>query len=317
MPHLTPASRFAPRFLWLLLPLLLLLAACGGTTPATPTRPARPVGIATRCQGLPRFLEPVGLSQQVAIDTTNELAGHVLLRDMQQQLLYAHPSWVPFGPMGGFSRDRSGHIYVAPIPFVDQDATSMANQYRLFRVDSDTGEMAPFFEVARPADTTANPYGMVGLAYDCATDSLYASSLAGSTRRDELGVLYQIDPATGTVTSQLEGIDAVALIVFNGRDGTRLYYGSARTPNLFSVGLDEQGRLTGEPRYEFSLAELSGGNVEHALRLQINEANQMTLKAYRFDYSPIAAGQLTRNVYTFAYDASADSWTFLTLAPEE
>ena len=91
-------------------------------------------------------------------------------------------------------------------------------------MDGQTGKMRPLVDlpvVAPPS--AANPYGLVGLTYDCDLQSLYASSLSGSDETRTLGRLYQVDPASGKVRDMMEGIDAFGLSTFNGAKGCLLY----------------------------------------------------------------------------------------------
>lgn len=110
--------------------------------------------------------------------------------------------------------DRNGNAYMAPAPHVDLINNLIEKQNTLYRVDTDTQQLEPFVElpvVAQP--TQSNPYGVMGIAYDCDTDSLYVSSISGSTAVEELGRIYQIEVATGKVIGQLQNVDVLGLLV--------------------------------------------------------------------------------------------------------
>ena len=67
----------------------------------------------------------------------------------------------------------------------------------------------------------------------------------------EVGRIFEIDPATTKIESELDNIDAFGSIVFNTAKGKRLYFGMARTSEVRSVLLDDNGHFVGEPRPEF------------------------------------------------------------------
>lgn len=303
--------------------LLFVMVACSGegsseTAPsATVAQQAWPVGPVTTCQGLPQFVGEVDETTQLAIDTTQSSVIGLALRDMRTGEVLQHNSWSAAGAVGAFVRDRAGNIYLAPTPFVQQAEPVETDQDRVLFVVSETGVMSTFVALPRPESDTANPFGASGLAFDCNTNLLYAASLAGSSREAELGAIYVIDLDLDDIIGRMDGVDALGLVVFNGRSGKRLYYGSARTPDVFSVALDEAGVPVGEPRFEFSLAQLSEGSVEHAMRLQIAPNNEMTVKAYLFNFAPVISSDLARTVYTLSYDLSADRWQLVSIDEEQ
>ncbi|MBX3061113.1 MAG: hypothetical protein KF770_32035, partial [Anaerolineae bacterium] len=159
-------------------------------------------------------------------------------------------------------------------------------------------------------------YGVVGLAYDCDTGSLYAASIAGSTPQDEVGVIYQINPDNGEILSRLENVDALGVGIFRAAQGRRLYYGAGRTPEVYSVALDGDGRFTGEPRLEFSLAAQPGGSTNIAQRIQFMPDSSMIVKAIEFNYSLQATSRLQKDVYTFQYQPGDDTWALLRITTE-
>ncbi|NJN55607.1 MAG: hypothetical protein HC804_13165 [Anaerolineae bacterium] len=161
-----------------------------------------------------------------------------------------------------------------------------------------------------------NPYGVVGLAYDCDTGSLYASSIAGSTAQQEVGALYQIDPSSGEILSVLENVDALGIGVFRASEGKRLYYGAGRSPELYSVLLDGDGRFIGQPRLELSFAAQPGGSSNKAQRIQFTPENNMIVKAIEFNYSLQPTSRIQKDVYTFQYQPADDSWILLNITQE-
>jgi hypothetical protein len=134
------------------------------------------------------------------------------------------------------------------------------------------------------------------------------ASVAGSTGQEEVGVIYQVNADTGEILSQLDNTDAIGVGVFNSGTGKRLYYGAGRVPEVYSVALDDRGRVTGEPRLEFSLAAQPGGSDVKAQRLQFTAENSLVVKAIEFNYSLQPTNRIEKKVYTFLYQPETDTW---------
>lgn len=274
------------------------------------------VGAVDECRSGPRFQTALNLSPQAALATTFTNVKGLAIFDPAgnngQGSLYQHPTWDDAGFLGPFITDRRGDIYVAPAPLVSVVENPPELQNRIYRVDSNNQEMALFLDLpwSQPP-SGGNPFGVVGLAYDCETESLYATSLAGSTASQQLGRIFRIDLKTGQVTSQLDGIDAMGVSAFNGAEGKRLYYGLARSPEVYSVALDAQGNFVGEPRLEYSFAGDTVGGRRTARRIRFSGADTMRLSLMDFNYSLQVASARQEDVVTLGYDADSDSWNFL------
>ena len=156
-----------------------------------------------------------------------------------------------------------------------------------------------------------NPYGIVGLTYDCETHLLYTSSLAGSNPNRDLGCLYVIDIGKEKITAQKCGFDVLGLGIFVTGQEKRLYLGSARSPKIYSIALDASGRMTGRRKYELSLSDARGGGFDCAHRIRFLSNNSMEIKGIEFSYSLIAASDPLRNVYLYRYNPVAEAWQFV------
>jgi hypothetical protein len=290
--------------------LTIMLAACQTQAEEPPSLPeGYAIGFVNFCQASPQFLAGLNYSQPV-IDTTQEFATGLLVRDLADDgRLYQHESWDDAGKVGPFVLDWLGNIFVSPAPVINQELNPVEEQNKVFLADTQTAEMREFVSLPWPLPPSgSNPYGVVGLTYDCETDSLYAASVAGSTPQDEVGVIYQLDPKTGEIISQLEDFDALGIGIFKSSQGKRLYLGAGRTPELYSIALDGDGRFVGQPRLEFSLAEQAGGSTDKAYRLQFTQENKMIVKAIEFNYSLQATTRREQDIYTFQYNPEEDAW---------
>lgn len=288
------------------------LASNDGTE--EPLKPGFGIGGVTYCQAVPNFASEMGYAES-AIMSTNEILKGLFIYDRPlregQQLtnVYQHPSWAEAGYLGTPINDEHGNIYVAPAPRVNLYDNPPEQQNTIYRVDTDTGVMAEFVKLPFSAPMPPeNPFGIIGLTYDCDTKSLYAASIAGSTRAQEVGIIYQVDAVSGEIISQLENIDAFGVGIYNRILGKRLYFGLARKSEVWSVGLDSEGKFRGKPRFEFSMAGWGTDGDEKARRMVFRKSDEMILRGSQFNYNLIAGSERQQTDYILRYDPVQDIW---------
>ncbi|SEB12303.1 hypothetical protein SAMN05660964_03669 [Thiothrix caldifontis] len=292
-----------------------LLSACGKADIGS----FKP-GVANACQAMPAFISQTGVGQTVAIDTQQRGYTGLRLLNPQTRKTWRHPTWDDAGHVGAFTRDKDGNIYVAPTPEVSLADNPPALQNRIYRIDAKSGEMALWLELPAVAPpSSSNPFGTMGLFYDCDTDSLYASSLAGSEPRQAHGRIYRIDVVSQQVKAQLEATDAIGVGVFNGAEHKRLYFGSARSSDVYSVALDASGDFTQDMRHEFALVTLPDGNSTSVRKFEFAERQGqyvMQAKELEFGFRLLAENNPHKRVYQFRYQAGDDRWQFTGVIPE-
>ncbi|MCC6298625.1 MAG: hypothetical protein IT314_04965 [Anaerolineales bacterium] len=276
--------------------------------------PGMGLGGVTYCQAVPKFAEEMGYDTN-AIMSTNETLKGLFIYDRPLQVgqpptnVYQHPTWDDAGYLGTPVNDGLGNIYVAPAPRVNLYDNPPEQQNTIYKVDTDTGELAEYirlpFAAPMPPD---NPFGIIGMTYDCDTNSLYAASVYGSSKDAEVGIIYQIDLDTGKVTSQLNDIDAFGLGVFNRVLGKRLYFGLTRKSEVWSVALGSDGRMRGKPRFEFSMAGWGADGDDKARRILFRRSDEMFVRGSAFNYNLIAGSERVQTDYQLRYDAEQDIW---------
>ncbi len=274
-----------------------------------------PLGNTGNCRKVPTFIRGLGM-RAPALDSTqtDERAGLKIRDYSQKDKTWQHPSWQKSGYIGAFERDDKGNIYVNPLPYVSLKDNPPEIQNRLYSIDAKSAEMRLFMTLPSMEKPNAkNPFGVMGLYFDCDTKSLYVSSVAGSTPRQEKGVIFQIDPATKEILSKLENIDTVGLGVFNTSNGKRLYFGSARDSSLYSIGLDQKGAFKNDKRYEFSLSQLEGGDTTIIKKIKFKKRDEkltMTLQEMEFGYRLLAENRAFQKKYHFEFNESENKWLF-------
>jgi hypothetical protein len=263
----------------------------------------------TDCRGFPAFTPEYGFRGGVIINTSlPERMGLVLLDPAQEGKGFQHPSWVKAGNLGPFTADKDGNIYVGPVPRVSLADNPPAGANTIWRVDTQSAEMTPFVELPAAAEPNErNPFGILGMAFDCDTSSIYVSSVAGSGPASEVGRLFQIDSATKQVVSQAEGIDALGIVVANTPEGKRLYYGAARESLIYSIALDERGAFVSEPRLEIDLGDLGGDVNEKARRISL-DGDTLKITVVPFTFTLAARSDDLQRHLVARYDTVKQAW---------
>ncbi len=264
------------------------------------------------CKREPIFPANYGLQSPLLIDLSQRQGVGLFILEARAGGRSLHlPQWDFMGPLGPYALDGSGNIYLAPVPHVSLPPEALRHQNRIYRIDARTGEASLFVDLpAADWPSSRNPFGVMGLAYDCETGSLYASSVAGSTEKEQKGRIYQIDVKTRELLDSLQGLDVLGLGIFNHSSGKRLYLGLARKPEVHFIELSKEGRFRGVPDFAFSLQQLSGGQYENAHRIRFTRKQEMEVKAIEFNYTLMAASDPLRNIYLFDYNAKTDDWSF-------
>lgn len=225
---------------------------------------------------------------------------------------YQHPSWIKYGYMGSLTTDNNGYAYTAPIPFVNTlDYTSQTiNQ--IFRIDNVTGEMKPYIVLPKPDSVEGIvAYGVLGVYFDCHAEKLYAASVAGSTRDEEKGVIYVIDTKNAKIVDELKGFDACAVFV-NGLTGTKkLFFGSARSSDIYSVELTKDGLFDGKPSVELSIEGVGPRGNDIARRIRADKYGNLNIYGVEFNFSLAAQSNKPETFYQYLYNRETKQWSLI------
>jgi len=258
------------------------------------------------CARLPSFISGLGLVKQVAIDTTIARLPGLVIRELAgTKRLYQAESWKKTGHVGSTVRDAKGNIYVIPIPSVALDTNPLEARNRVYKVDSESGEMAVFVELPLPkTDTQQNPFGTLGITLDCETNSLYVSSVAGSTPKNINGKIYQLSLDTGRIVDTYSGVDAIGLGVVKHGKTRRLYFGDARSSSVYSIALSNKGLFSrvDTPRYELSLLNIKNGDSTQVRKIKfvkVESGMEMQLDETEFAYRMGADTSRRYKTYSF------------------
>ncbi len=280
--------------------------------PAAEIAPSPEPGAGDGCRQFPPYALSQGFSGEVFISTDmGGRRGLVLAgRDSRgAQKIYQHDSWDDAGHLGAYAYDRNGNIYVSPSPLVSLYENPPEAQNRIWRVDVASAEMTPFVDLpaAAPAGTR-NPFGVLGLAYDCDTESLFVTSVMGSGVDEERGRVFRVDLASGRAEVLLEGRDFFGVATYGDADGKRVFLGSARDSGVYSALFDALDGRLGSPRREFYLSNFRGGANDRVKRLRFPEAGRMQVRGFDFNFTLKVSSALPHSEYEFALDSASGAW---------
>lgn len=275
------------------------------------------------CRANPRFLKDFRDFGAQSFFSTSERfrKGLVLLDGPQKKRGWQHPSWDDFGWLAAIHYDERGNIYTVPAPRINVLDNRPHQQNRVLRVDSGTGNLRLLAELPTPegGDVTQNPYGALGLAFDCDTRLLYVTSIAGSTRTAERGRIYALDRETGHIKFQLNGVDAMGLHLARiGGDSPRdkrLYFGRIRAPEIWSVAVGANGAMLGEPRFEVSLEGLGPRGDDKARRISFTPDGQMLIWGIEFNVNLVAPTEKQQTYYRFRFNPKTRGWDRIAMEP--
>ncbi len=259
------------------------------------------------CEGKPKFLSKVGLAGDVTFSTAEPgVRGLILLgapADNSDALTrYQHQSWSGAGFLDAFVMDRNGNVYFAPSPRTGLGVKQPKNQNQIYKLDTKSGELAAYVTLPATGEPSPeNPYGVLGLAYDCESNSLYAATVMGSSDANQVGSIFRIDLNTNEIAGQRDKVDAYGLAVRSTATGKQLVFGSPHNGEIRALNLDADGNLQGDPRTLASLAD-----PLRARKISFVNENEMTVQAAQFNF---AKAEIPQEIPTrFVYDAAGDTW---------
>jgi hypothetical protein len=269
------------------------------------------------CKKQPAFLTKIGFDPSRSAFTTSEKRqkGIALIQINAQgdtsnggRKFYQHPSWITAGNMGPILLDPQGNCFVAPVPVINLIDNPIAKQNTLYKVNSQSGIMEKYLELpVKDSLGVTNPYGIVGLVYLCESSIMYVSSVQGSTRATENGVIYAID-TDAKIIDKLENVDAFGIGVAYVNDGRHLYYGSARTPDIYQISLTAEGKFSGKPSLIATLSNLGVRGDDKARKIRFDKTGKMEVFALEFNYNLTAPTEKQEAKFLFSWNEEIGKW---------
>jgi len=286
------------------------------------------VGIAQReikpCQKEPSFIRTLGYDPLwTALSTSEKMYIGISLVAFEKKAgqsaptqqtpkmeIYQHPSWKKAGYLSTISFDQMGNVYTVPAPLISMLYNETEKLNTIYKIDANNGEMTEWVNLPFTSKPSSrNPYGLLGINYDCQDHFLVASTIAGSDRYNERGVIYLIHPQNKKTTDSLTNFDAMGLGF--GMDESRkkrLYYGSVRTGHIFSVVVNAKGKMDKKTiRKELSLEGYGPRGDDKARKIKFS-GNQLLVSGTAFNYNLQAASEKPETLYTFIWLEKEKKW---------
>jgi hypothetical protein len=270
------------------------------------------------CKLIPPFVGRLGFNTKKSFFSTSEkrTMGLVLLEAIdplnpQAGTTKKHQdsTWKKAGWLAPIQLDERGNVFTGPAPFINVLNNPVADQNTIYRVDGQTGIMTPFVKLPVPDSVTdQNPYGIIGMIYLCESGSLYVSTIAGSNRQFEKGAIYQVNAASGKIEDKLTGIDVLGMGITYTNNERRLFFGKARTSDVYSVVLDKKGNFSGKPQPEFSLSGLGSRGDDKVRRIRTSKDGNLEVHGMEFNFNLIAPTEKQETVYNFMFDPEKKKW---------
>jgi hypothetical protein len=265
------------------------------------------------CKRQPPFVKAIGFNPGKSALSTSEktIPGLVLVEvnENGNNKKYQHPSWKMSGSAGPIQLDERGNCFVGPVPVINILNNPPQKQNIIYKVDANSGEMKIFTELpVVDSIPPTNPYGILGFAYLCETNTLYVSTVQGSDRNIEKGIVYAVNAVTGEVIDQIAGIDILGMGISYLPGKRTLYLGSARTSDVFAVTLSAKGTFLGKPGFSFSLADLGPRGDDKIRRMRFNQFGVMQVYGVEFNFNLTAPTEKQETVYEFIYNEEDQTW---------
>ena len=273
---------------------------------------------ANNCKRNPSFIQSMGFDPAYSFFSTSSQTtmGLVLQQSSQKGNPNAqitktaqHPSWKQGGWLAPITIDNSGNIFTAPAPFISVLDNPASNQNTIYRVDANTGVMDVFMKLPL-SDTTAvqNPFGIIGMILLCETNTLYVSTLSGSDRQHERGSIYAIDIETKKVIDKITATDAMGMGITYSTGQRKLFFGTGRSSDVFSVILSNKGKFSGQSQKEFSLIGLGPNGDDKVRRIRTDQYGNLIIHGMEFNYNLIPQREKVETLYNFYFDTETKKW---------
>ncbi|MBX7143373.1 MAG: hypothetical protein K1X79_02895 [Oligoflexia bacterium] len=212
------------------------------------------------------------------------------------------PSWTTVGRLGPFVTRENGDIIVGPVPNVNTLQNPPERQTYLYRIRSNDGQLEEFTRL--PADkipSQNNPYGVLGLAYDCKLKLVYATSVAGSTADKENGSVFAIRADDGKIISEVKGVDALGIGISHESTGAFAYIGSARSAQVLRIGLTPEGLFASQKAE--AVLRFDPFDSLRARKIRF-VAGRMVISTTEFYYNLVAQTEFEQPTLTYIQTAS-------------
>ncbi len=279
------------------------------------------------CQKEPPFIKTLGFDPLwTGFSTVEKKTMGIVLVEFERKIgqsvptsssirksYYQHPSWETAGYLSTISFDIRGNTYAIPAPLISMFYNDANKLNTIYQIDANTGIMNAWLNLPfHTKPSVNNPYGLLGITYDCTADIIVAASVAGSDRYHERGMIYLIQSSTKKIVDTLKGIDVMGLAVaIDEQNRKRLYFAKTRNGSIYSAVINKLGKLIRKSlREELSLDGYGPRGDDKARKIRFI-GNQLQINGVAFNYNLQAQREKPETIYTFNWDAKTKKWVLI------
>lgn len=287
---------------------LLILLSCRTDLPAQ----------LDQCKGLPRYIAKMGLDPRKAYLSTTErnLVGLALIESEQPgnpeaRILQVKQdkSWTNKGYLGAICTDQQGNSYILSAGKVNTLLNPFDKQNRVYKVDSQTGVMTTFVDLPMAVKPGPfNPFGVLGIFFDCSTNQLLVSTVAGSSEKKELGAVYKVDVKSKAITKLISEKDVYGLAVQIHKGKRTLFVADIRTSTVYAAEVDGANNLLSELKKEFSILGVGPRGDDKIRKIRFAKDGSMQLSTVLFYYNLTAPTDEQQSRLTYVFNSVSDRW---------
>lgn len=270
------------------------------------------------CSAYPKFLDALGFNAFSTAFSTGETNQPGIVayelenrNDLHSQRLkyFQDQTWADAGFMGIITFDENGNIFVAPLPKVNTLYNPPGDQNTIYMIDTHTGKMKPFFKLpVTDIPDARNPYGIMGIFYDCAGKNLYVSTVSGSSKEQQKGKVYRLNTQNHELSEIMNGLDVLGLGIFHIGNEKFLIYGEARNSTVWSVRLNDEGEMAEKQKMIIHLGGLGPRGDDRGRKFRYRDGI-LEIQGVPFMYNLAAPRQRQETTYSFRYEAQQGKWT--------
>jgi hypothetical protein len=259
-----------------------------------------------QCGAVPPFIKERGMRAPVFSSLDRIRMGLVVQEKLANGELGPSvqlESWSKYGKLGPFVVTEDGTIFIVPVPSVNTLHNPYEAQNTVLAVNPRTGVLAPFFSLPVERNPSQkNPFGLVGMSYDCEKRILYLATVSGSDITTERGKIVAYDIIRKEIISEYTGIDALGVVVLSIAEQRALLFGSARSSEIKQLRLDSRGRF--EKDSLKTIGRLDTTDELRARKFKVVSPQRLQISTTEFFYNLVALSEFKQPVMDFNVNSS-------------
>ncbi len=277
------------------------------------------------CKAIPAYITQTNIdAKNYLVSTSDRFRKGLLLINNDSAYIkngkatfYQHPTWNKYGNLGSFTMNEKGEIFVIPVPIINVLENPKQAQNTILKTDNKTGELKPYIILPSSKNKIeGNPFGLMGLYYDCSSKILYATSVYYSNSNNENGTIYAIDTkqSVPVIIDSITHIDAFGICVAKIRSSKILMFGSARKSTITGIVMDTNGKFTNKKRQAINLENIGPRGDDKCRKIKVTDKGELIIYGVEFNWNLTAPTEKQETEYTYIWDARTSNFVLINIA---